>query len=274
MQEIINASPAGSRFSFGRGWTCFCCPRHREGARMFFSPTGHIAFAHYPKTAGSSLLTWFRDAFPDAAYVEAAVYHMPVRMSLERLGLIGGFQKRNKIVRESLRLFRKILPRNQSARERCDLRIIGVVREPFEMLVSLYEYWRRCEFPEEPTSELIRAAHDQSFRVFLELAIIDQQLQNYETYFDVGGPAWATTRLLDFHSLDSALAAVCCEFGIQGAVTLQRHNAAPRRLRDIKEYAAEAGSLVFEARKYFRWYYEEARHIMVRGDRAPILRSA
>lgn len=241
---------------------------------MFYSPLGRVAFAHYPKTAGSSLLAWFHNVFPDAAYVDPGICHMPVRTSLEQLGLIPSLRSRNKMVRESLRLFRKIVPPNLCAQNKCDLRIIGVVREPFEMLISLYEYWRRCEFTEEPTSELISAARARSFRAFLELAIVDRHLPTYEKYFDVGGPAWASTRLLDFHSLNSALAEVCSEFGIQQPAVLQRRNAAPRRLRPIGDYAAEAGSLVFETRKYFRWYYKEAQSVVVQGAREPMLRSA
>jgi hypothetical protein len=37
---------------------------------MLHSPAANIAFAHYPKTAGHSLVSWFRGAFPDAAFVD------------------------------------------------------------------------------------------------------------------------------------------------------------------------------------------------------------
>jgi hypothetical protein len=153
--------------------------------------------------------------------------------------------------------------------ERCDLRIIGVVREPFEMLISLYEYWRRYEFAEEPDADLIRAARTSTFREFLQLAVGDKLLANYETYFDIGGPAWSTTRLIDFQSLEPALHAVCLEFDIAAPAELRRLNFAPRQRRDVGAFLAEAGSLVFEVRSHFRWYYEEAVRIMVRGQVRP-----
>ena len=42
---------------------------------MLYSRSANIAFAHYPKTAGHSLVAWFRETFPDAAFVDPpAVY--------------------------------------------------------------------------------------------------------------------------------------------------------------------------------------------------------
>ncbi|MFM1902724.1 MAG: Sulfotransferase family, partial [Planctomycetota bacterium] len=224
---------------------------------------GHLAFAHYPKTAGSSLTAWFRRSFPDASYVEPGNCHMPVRRSLEHLGLVASIGDRPRLVRECLRIVQRLSP------ARCDLPIIGVVREPFEMLISLYEYWRRCEFAEEPAGELIQAARTGTFRTFLGLAVGEKLLANYETYFDVGGPAWATTRLIDFQCLRPGLAAVCQEFGIDPPAEILRMNAAPRRHRDAGGYLAEAGAFVFEVRSHFRWYYDEAVRIMVRGPAAP-----
>ena len=232
----------------------------RNRLRMFYSPASRIAFAHYPKTAGCSVLAWFRRAFPDAAYVEPGNCHLPVRQSLEQLGLVTPRSQQPRLVRECLRIIERIAP------ERCDLQTIGVVREPFEMLISLYEYWRRFEFTEEPEAVLIQAARTGTFREFLRLAVGEKLIANYQTYFDVGGPAWSTTRLVDFQSLSPGLDAVCEEFHIEPPVALNRLNAAPRKGRDAGAYLAQAGSLVFEVRSHFRWYYEEAVHIMVRGQ--------
>jgi hypothetical protein len=207
---------------------------------MLFSPSVQIAFAHYPKTAGSSLTAWFCRCFADAAYVVPDVSHMPVRMGLETLGL-GDTTGRT-------------------------IRIFGVVREPFETLISLYEYWRRYEFPEEPAAEFIQAARTRSFAEFVRLAVVDGHLPNYEVFFDVGGPVWNNTRLLDFHRLEPALATVCREFEIDPPTQLDRRNAAPYRIRDARDYMAEAGDLVPEVRRHFRWYYEEAASILERGD--------
>jgi len=241
---------------------------------MLFSPLGQIAFAHYPKTAGCSMTAWFRGLFPDAAYVEPGNCHMPVRMSLERLGLVTARRRRNRLVRNWLRLVGQVSPRLVADTRQVDLKIIGVLREPFEMLVSLYEYWRRYEFHEEPQATLIHTARTATFREFLALAVGERQLANYHTYFDVGGAAWHTTRLLDFQSLEPALAEVCDEFGIEPPEALDRRNAAPQPVRDVGRYLAEAGSLVFEVRSHFRWYYEEASRIMIRGRRTAARRAA
>jgi hypothetical protein len=198
---------------------------------------------------------------------------VPVRPSLERLGLIGCPAAQPRLGRECLRIIRQLVPRLGARREDCGVTIIGVVREPFEMLVSLYEYWRRCDFSDDPGG-LVRTARTGTFRQFLEQAVGERQLANYHTHFDVGGPAWETTRLLDFQSLEPALEAVCSELGLRAAGPLRRINAAPRQRRDVGRYLAEAGGLVFEVRSHFRWYYEEATRIMIRGRQRPLLRAA
>lgn len=239
---------------------------------MLFSPAGRIAIAHYPKTAGTSLTAWFRELFPDAAYPGPDQIHMPVRASLERLGLLGSGH--SGAIRKYLKLIEHIAPKFVTHREKCDVKIVGVVREPFEMLVSLYEYWQRCDFAEEPKSKLIQAARFHGFREFLRLAVERRKLPTYEKFFDVGGPAWKDTRLLDFHSLKPAIIAVCEEFHLAPQARLQRLNVAPRRARDLEDYVTEAGGLVFKVRKYFRWYYEEAGPLLIRGAREAMKQAA
>ena len=128
--------------------------------------------------------------------------------------------------------------------------------------------FRSCDFQEQSLPRLIRVARSGSFREFVHWAICKQRLENYESFFDVGGPAWETTRLIDFDSLYPSLEAVCREFGLDPPTGVERLNAASSRVREAGSYLAEAGSLVFEVRKYFRWYYEEAPRVMVRPDRA------
>lgn len=228
---------------------------------MLFSPAHQVAFAHYPKTAGCSMTNWFRKTCPDARHVEAGNCHMPVREALERLG---------PLVEPVLSRWQQWLP--HQLRQTAGLRIIGVMREPFEMLVSLYEYWRRFEFTEEPDAPLIRTARSKNFCEFLRLAIGERQLANYETFFDVGGPAWETTRLIDFHTLESGLAAVCQEFDLMPSAGLLRLNAAhhKRSGRDLGGYLAEASPFFVELRSHFRWYYAEGVRIMVKGYPAAV----
>lgn len=234
---------------------------------MLYSESKRLAFAHFPKTAGCSLSAWFCRQFPDAVYVEPGNIHLSVRPALERLGLVKAPPRRPRLARNCLRLVRPFVPQKLAWTTPCDLKIIGVVREPFEMLVSLYEYWRRCDFQEKSLPRLIRVARSGSFHEFVDVAIGKRRLETYETFFDVGGPAWETTRLIDFDSLQPSLEAVCREFGLQPPTGIERINAAPSRVRDAGSYLAEAGSLVFEVRKRFRWYYEEAPRFIVRPQR-------
>jgi hypothetical protein len=231
---------------------------------MLYSPVAKVAFAHYPKTAGHSLVSWFQATFPDALFVEPprefTISHLPVRESLERLGL-------RDVPAEPRTVWERYLPGWLSGRPvpAGGMRIIGVVREPFEMLVSLYEYWRTYDFPSPPQPLLIRTARERPFRDFLELAVGAEPVQNYHDFFDVGGPAWPKTRLLDFHSLDAALAVTCRKLRLpRPREPLGRWNAGPRPARDLAAYQAEAGPLLDVVRHHFAWYYAEGRRLAVR----------
>lgn len=249
------------------------------GDVMLYSRAMNVGFAHYPKTAGHSLTRWFREAFPDAEFVERHprydVNHLPVRESLERLGLVPSRSGRpgGRLLKAARRLrvarwYEAVKARCRSGSRRCSTRIIGVVREPFEMLVSLYEYWRRFDFPEEPTRRLIRCARTGTFREFLSLAVVERQVPNYCDFFDMAGPAAASTRLLSFDTLEEALEEVCREFGLAlPAAGLGQLNASPNRRRDLSPYIAEAGSLLADVHGHFRWYYEIGSRQMITGPR-------
>ena len=259
-------------------------PPFQIGDEMLYSKSMDIGFAHYPKTAGHSLTRWFREVFPDAKLVEPhpvyEVNHLPVRDSLEKLGLVPprrdpSLASCHRLTRACVKLSRTLvrcLPaslRASIAHEKpCPTRIIGVVREPFEMLVSLFEYWRSFDFAEEPTQPLIRAARHDGFRRFLGMAVSDGGLATYESFFDMEGPASSNTRLLDFNALEPALLQVCREFGVSvPKAKLGLLNVGPSRQHDLQPYRLEAGTFMSEVRSHFRWYYEEGVHMMVTGGR-------
>lgn len=237
---------------------------------MLYSPRHSIAFAHYPKTAGHSLVKWFRGTFPDARFVRPdpihPVSHLSVRESLDHLGLAPQpFRFLGRAGRNAVgTLARHVVPF-----PRPPLRIIGVVREPMSMLVSLFEYWKSYDFGSEPISPLIAAARTGSFPTFLHRAVVRRELPKYENFFDVGGVAWDTTRLLDLDVLDESLAELMREWGIDTpSPRLERCNVGPRQVRDLSPYLEEAGALATVARAYFGWYYRRHATRAGRGTRA------
>ncbi len=197
---------------------------------MLFSPSHNIALAHYPKTAGTSLQLWFAETFPDAQLVAPANKHIAVP--------------------PALRLLAPIVPR-----------MIGVLRDPFEMLVSLFEYWRHAETSNP--NPYIRAARECSFRDFLSAAVIGERAPRYEQFFDVGGPAWANTRLLDLRTIDASLRVVCQEFGLPEPQSVPVTNTSPSGSKDLSSYQEEAGPVLSFVKTHFRWYYEEGIHVRV-----------
>jgi len=230
---------------------------------MLHSAAGNIAFAHYPKTAGCTMFQWFTTAFPDAMHLDPERPHMNVRRGLRSLGTEktlggpGGLRLLNPIDWLAAR-------KPRLAVNALSLRIVGVIREPFEMLVSLYEFWRKTP-AEMEVSPFIASARDGTFRDFLWMAVVQKEMPQYEEFFDVGGPAWANTRLIDFATLEPGLAAVCAEFGIHDTPRLERINAGGGRQRSLEDYRASVATMVINVRSHFRWYYEHGVRLAIRG---------
>ena len=197
---------------------------------MLYSPSHNIALAHYPKTAGTSLQLWFAEAFPDARMVVPENKHVAVPPALQRLA--------------------PTVPR-----------IIGVLRDPFEMMVSLYEYWRNSQ--NHGLNSYILAAQQCSFRDFLAAGVIGGRSPRYDEFFGVGGNAWGQTRLLDFRTLEGSLRIVCREFGLPEPTGIPITNTSPIDRKDLSRYREEAGPVLPFVANHFRWYYEHGVQAMV-----------
>ena len=133
------------------------------------------------------------------------------------------------------------------------------------MLVSLYEFfWRREVFPIRPTDTLIQLARHGTFHTFLAAAVGGPQLPTYEEFFNVGGPLWPRTELVDFESLQACIDSFCHVIGVPNSKPLPVINQNPNGVRDIQRYRDEAGPLLAEVHQRFRWYYEEGIHLTIR----------
>jgi hypothetical protein len=222
---------------------------------MLYSLAANVAFAHYPKTAGSAIAEWFRRSFPDARYVKPGHPHVDVRRSLAWIS--GG---RSLPPVERLRYLTRASNWRLPIEPRPDLprtiRIIGVVREPLEMLGSLYDYWRRGDANPNPRDRLVTAAWEGRFADFVGQAI-GGRLPSYAAFFDAGGPAWANTRLVHFADVEEGLARVCREFGLDVVVDLPRKNCGSGRDRPP---TASTGSLAERVDRAFAWYHATFDH--------------
>lgn len=213
----------------------------RGGRRVLYSRSARVAFAHYPKTAGTSLQHWFRKVFPDARLLVPDDPHLAVRPGLELL------EREPPAPRRRLAWRRDPGPPGPAL-------VVGVLREPFEMIVSLFEFWRDHPFDPEPEADFIRCARCGTFPEFVRLAVVAGHLPTYERFFDAGGAAWARTRLLDFDTLEQDLRAATAGLR-RRPPPLERRNAhgGPR---DLAAYRTLAGDLVEQVHAHFRWYYE------------------
>jgi len=231
---------------------------------MLYSAKHHIAFAHYPKTGGGSISTWFSGAFPDAVEVCTVDCHVPVRAALAMLTGGESMPPWRRCFRPQ-RMGRLRAARRFDVRRARELRVFGVVRSPFDMLVSLFRWWRMPEHHSSAYHPLRNAAERGDFRGFVEEAVVSGRLQPYENFFDVGGLAWPGTRLLHFDALEAGLNEVLREFQIPVPVALPRLNQASPDGKTRDSYERQAGSLLPAVDRYFAWYHRH-RHLFVRGD--------
>jgi len=225
---------------------------------MLYSLAANIAFAHYPKTAGSVIAEWFRRVFPDARYVRPGDPHVDVRSSLARLS---GGRSLPPVAR--LRYLARVsnwwLPIESRPDLPARMRIIGVVRDPLEMLASLYGHWRQSDTDPASHDPLVGAAREGRLADFVRHAI-GGRLPSYAAFFDAGGPAWPNTRLVHFADLEEGLGRACREFDIDAVVDLPRRNG-----RNTGGSPAAVGiplsiGLAADVQRYFGWYHETFGH--------------
>lgn len=230
---------------------------------MLVSPSANLAFAHFPKTAGTSLAALLMRRLPDAAYLDPRDHHVGVAEGLRRLDL------RNRPLDWAVR--RALGQRRARCGTRVEapagLRVIGVIREPFEMAVSLFDFWSRELRPGEARNPLPEAAARGDFEGFLRVLVDDPHgLPSYERFYDVGGPLWANTLLVDMNHLASGLSKAFARLGIDlDPAELGRLNATPARQLDGRSAReAEAGPLADQVRERFGWYYGEGLRLALR----------
>lgn len=220
---------------------------------MLYSLVHNIAFAHYPKTAGSAIAEWFRRSFPDARYVRPGHPHVDVGRSLAWLS--GG---RSLPPLQRLRYLARASNWRLPDRPLADLpgriRILGVVRPPLEMLASLAAYWGRSASNPNPRDRLVTAAWEGRFAEFVRLAI-GGRLPSYAGFFDVGGPAWQQTRLIPFDDVEAGLQRACAAFGLDTAVDLPRKNCRPEGTGPVEHQHGIDAGLRAAVEHRFAWYH-------------------
>ena len=182
--------------------------------------------------------------------IHDSVSHYPVKSSLEVI------RKEQPLGFMPYRLQSLFMPHIHQ-----DIRIIGILRDPFDMLVSLFEFWRnvpRSSFRVEILPDLIQVAREGTFVRFIELAVVHKQVQTYKSFFDVGGPAWPQTYLIPFEQLSVSLNRLAHDLGLpNNKATLQKINVNPKPDRLIHTYLVQAASLVTQVEQHFSWYYTE-----------------
>jgi hypothetical protein len=222
---------------------------------MIYSPSHNIAFAHYPKCGGTSITNWFKNTFEDAQFLETERLHkggshLNVKGAIE---LIQRGQKQTSLWKSS---------DNSPTIELTELRIIGVLRDPFDMLVSLYTFWKHVPFTSFGVAVLpkvILTAREESFCRFLEVAILEKTVETYHSFFNVDGPLWNQTYVLPFENLENTLTKLSVELDLPASKTgLKRLNVNPKPDRKIHTYLYEASSLLADIEQHFSWYYSEA----------------
>lgn len=217
---------------------------------MLVIPSAKLAIARFPKTAGTSLGALILESFPDARYVDPSDAHVDVAGSLCR------FRHRSSPL---IRLARRLRGRPLTICDVCvpdplALRVIGVVREPFEMAVSLFEYWHSCLGERDKDhSALMTAAYQGDYLGFMRLISSDiSRFPTYLQFYDFGGPLWPNTALVDFAYLREGLDQAFASFGVRvdlGRLPFRNQSRRPEGHMRLRE--AEAGPLASSIRQRY-----------------------
>jgi hypothetical protein len=217
---------------------------------MLISAKANLLFAHFPKTAGSSLERFLPQVAPDM--------RMLAPFGDKHISVPKGFRllrRRHKPYGRPVHWAECLLKGTTPAGLPCpdDVRVLGVVREPFEMAVSLFEYWNRVL--RSAHSELSDAAVRGDFRRFLGiLAEESSRFPSYRQFFDQGGEAWPRTLLVDFAHLNDGLREAFQILGIKADLgELPRINAGEKSADRIRRREDEAGELAEKVRARYAW---------------------
>jgi hypothetical protein len=221
------------------------------GLHMLFSRQANLLFAHFPKTAGTSLTSFLQEAMPDVRKVDPTDGHLSVREARRRF-----YYKAHPVVSAVARLLGRRVGRCDVDIPRLEeLRVLGVVREPFEMCVSLFNYWR-VVLPEgeKHHSTLASAATRGDFKEFARIMAHDgRRLSSYRDFFDLDGPFAPRTYLVDFahlrEGLDQAFQAMGLKVDLGRLPVLNKNPSADAKLRQRED---EVGELAGAIRQRFR----------------------
>lgn len=220
---------------------------------MLISASKCVAFAHFPKTAGTSLREFLMQQIPDMRPIlpEGDV-HMGVKegtgLLRQRFALTSRLTAR---VRSLLTgMPREALPHPDR------IYVLGVVREPFEMAISLFEYWNRVL--RVGHSSLSNAALRGDFISFLSILAEDSShFPTYRQFYHEGGPYWQRTVLVDFDHLHDGLNQAFDIMGIRvDMAKLPRRNTAVRVADGIRRREEEAGELAERVRSRYSWPWD------------------
>lgn len=233
---------------------------------MLISKSHNFAFVHYPKTAGTSVASLLTDCFPDARLVDPGDMHLDVRYGLKRLLAM------NRPIRSRLAALCGRPP------GRCDvtvddplnLRVLGILRDPFEMTASLFEYWHRAlPEAEKHHSPLASAATKGDFQEFLRVMASDREFfPTYRRFYDFGGPLWARTTLVDFDHLHEGLEEAFALLGIKADLRRLRHlNSGERNPDRLRTLEKQAGPMADKIRLRFEW--DQIRRLLKGARRQP-----
>ena len=186
---------------------------------MYYSAKFNLCFFHTPKTGGTSFREWLKEGISDLELVINKRYH--------------------ETLSETAKVFKDF----------DNTRIVTILRNPFDLVVSTYFYWRK--FPKDYRNERVQMAHKSEFNDFVKWFVVNRD--NYKTFLEVDGKIPVNIRFIRLENLIEESQEVFDGLGMNLDASKIKHKNKSKHKPSSCYFTSETITLI---KNRYRWVFD------------------